>query len=118
MKRTHIFSTFVFSVFGIVAMAMQVFASDSNKSSPTSSLGSLIGVLIVWYICSSRRKKEIGGWLLYFYIQLYVGVIVTVAIGLFSFRNYIPSTWATNPSLYPLFLLSTLPTLMLLPVQL
>ena len=86
----------------------------ATQRAPTSG----IGALVMWYICASRRKYEIGGWLLYYYIQLYIGVIVSVIIAIFSFRNYLPVTWAAKPSLYPLFLLSTVPQLFVLPVQL
>ena len=90
-------------------------ASDQTHTPPTPT--GAIG-LIIWLICAARRKREIGGWLLYYYIQLYMGLLVTLLVAAFSFHNYLPSTWATHISLYPLFLLSTLPALVILPLQL
>ena len=110
--------SFVLSLLLSVAPTMHAFAADSSQSLPAPVLNPLWWALIMWYVCSKRKTKEIGGWLLYFYTQLYVAVIGTVAISLFSFQNLLPSTWAANPSLYPLFLLSTLPTVIIGPVQL
>ena len=90
--------------------------ADSGSSSAPFPGG--IGAIIMWYICSSRRKQEIGGWLLYFYIQLYIGVIITVVALAVSFKNYLPATWAAEPQLYPLFLLSMVPAVIIFPVQL
>lgn len=93
-------------------------AAAQNGSQTSSAPVPGLGGLIVWYICAKRKAQEIGGWLLYFYIQLYVGVIITLLIGLASFENYLPSTWVENRSLYPLFLLSVVPGLLILPIQL
>jgi len=68
----------------------------------------MIGIAIL-IVCVSRRKMEIGGWLLYFYIQLYMAVIVSVFTVLVTFDNYAPSTWVARPSLYIPFLLSSAP---------
>jgi hypothetical protein len=59
------------------------------------------------------KTEEIGGWLLLFYIQAYGGVISMVVVAVLSFQNYFPSEWAANPSLYPLWLLSTAPAQLL-----
>jgi hypothetical protein len=95
----------------------QAFAADGSNSAPSSGIGG-IGALIMFYICASRSRKEIGGWLLYYYIQMYIGVIITVTVFLFSFNNYRPSSWSGNTSLYLLFLLSLMPGLLLQPLQL
>lgn len=95
----------------------QALAADGSNSKPFSGIG-LIGALIMLYICASRRKNEIGGWLLYYYIQMYIGVIIMVIVFLFSFNNYRPSSWSGNIGLYLLFLLSVIPILLLQPLQL
>jgi hypothetical protein len=76
------------------------------------------GALIMWYICSSRKEKEIGGWLLFYYIQLYLGVLVSLILGAVSLKNYLPSSWQEAPGYYLWFLLSTIPGVLILPVQL
>ena len=91
-------------------------ATDSAQSPPVP--GGAIGALVMWYICPIRKDKEIGGWLLYFYIQLYLGVIVSLIVFAATFSAYEPSTWAKAPDLYPMFLLSAVPGLLLLPAQL
>lgn len=91
------------------------FAASSGQPSPPA--GSIIGGLVVWYICAKRKAREIGGWLLYLYIQLYVGVLIALFLNFLAIRNYLPSSWASNPGLYPLFLLSAAPGLIILLIQ-
>jgi hypothetical protein len=91
-------------------------AQNGSQTSSTSVPG--LGALIMWYVCAKRKAQEIGGWLLYFYIQLYIGVIISLLVGLAAYENYLPSTWVENQSLYPLFLLSAVPGIVILPIQL
>lgn len=77
-----------------------------------------LGALIMWYVCAKRKAQEIGGWLLCFYIQLYLGVIIALVVNLASFENYLPSTWAEDRALYPLYLLSAVPGMLVLAIQL
>ena len=81
--------------------------------------GGACSAIVMYLICSRRKKEEIGGWLLYFYIQLYLGLLVTVVVTAFSYENYLPSTWTeAEPGMYFWFLLSTLPGVVLFPLQL
>src|SRR4029078_6749233 len=64
-----------------------------------------------------RKAEEIGGWLLYYYIQIYIGLLATVAIFAVSLENYKPSSWSAAPSLYPWFLLSAVPGILVVPAQ-
>jgi hypothetical protein len=102
------------AAFGLLALSLPVFASTDTPttSSPLGWVGVLL-ILIIWYICASRRKKEIGGWLLYYYIQLYIGAITVVLITVRSIDNYLPETWVNEPDLYPFFLLTAVPGLLL-----
>ncbi len=97
-------------------LATTVFADSGSQSSPPPVSG--CGGLILLYICSKRKEQEIGGWLLYYYIQLYLGLFVTVAMFAASFDNYRPDSWSGAPELYPWFLASTLPLLLLTPAEL
>jgi hypothetical protein len=87
--------------------------SDNKTQAP---LGSAPGALLMWWICSRRKDKPIGGWLLYFYIQLYVGAAVGIVFMFLSLKNYNPATWQSMP-LYWLFLISVLPGQLLLAAQ-
>jgi hypothetical protein len=100
---------------GTLLLAAVAFADDATHSSPPPAGG--CGALIMAYICSRRKKEEIGGWLLYYYIQLYIGLIATVVILAVSLENYKPTSWSAAPSLYPWFLLSTVPGILVVPAQ-
>jgi hypothetical protein len=90
-------------------------ATGSTQTTNPSFAG--VGALIMWWICGSRRKNEIGGWLLYYYIQLYIGVIFAVIITAVSYKNYLPST-EYDTFLYILFLTTTIPGTILFILQL
>jgi hypothetical protein len=100
---------------GILLFAAIGFADTTTHSSPPPAGG--CGALIMAYICSQRKKEEIGGWLLYYYIQIYIGLIATIAIFAVSLENYKPSSWSAAPSLYPWFLLSAVPGILVIPAQ-
>jgi hypothetical protein len=73
-NRTRIFGI----VLAFLSFCAPVFAADgTGQAAPVPGGG--IGALIMWYVCGSRKKQEIGGWLLYYYIQLYLAVIVSLA---------------------------------------
>lgn len=63
-------------------------------------------------ICSQRARQEIGGWLMYYFWQLFGGTIWTVFFFVVSFSAYVPEA-ARTPHQYHLFLLTALPTLLL-----
>lgn len=71
--------------------------------------GGALGALILWWICFKRKKKAIGGWLLYFLINLFGGAVVSGIILAFSVENLAPSAWADS-KLYSLFLISSIPS--------
>lgn len=102
------------TAFGLLALSLPVFAStDTPDASFQSSGVGVLLTLLIWYVCASRRKKEIGGWLLYYYIRLYIGVMIVVLVTVSSYDNYLPEAWTNTPDLYPFFLLTTVPGLLL-----
>jgi hypothetical protein len=103
-------------VLALVLGAASIALADANQRPAVPSGG--CGALIMWYICSSRKSKEIGGWLLYYYIQLYLGLILSLILTAVSLKNYLPSSWEAAPGLYLWFLASTVPGILLLPIQL
>jgi hypothetical protein len=83
--------------------------AESQAPSTRNIGGPLFGASIAALICYKARKRAIGGWLLYYYIQLYGGTLILGIISLASISNYYPQNWADKP-LYTLYLLSTIPT--------
>jgi hypothetical protein len=89
-------------------------------NSPVASVRGLWSLwnIIVIIMCVARRKKEIGGWLLYYYIQLYSGAIFSILLLMISPQNYLPMTWGGITGLYILFLFSTVPSILIIFVEL
>lgn len=109
---------FITALILTTCIVQAAYGAEGSQTTSSPAGGSIGGALIMWYICNRRRTQEIGGWLLYYYIQLYVGVLLTVVMTAISFDNYLPVSWDAAPNLYPLFLVSTVPAVLLLPIQL
>jgi len=107
------------SLHASLLIATPVLAVDEVDSAVKSvrSLWSLWSLIVI-ILCVARRKKEIGGWLLYYYVQLYSGAIFSIILLMFSSQNYLPATWGGATGLYFLFLLSTIPNIMILFIEL
>ncbi len=87
-------------------------ATSSQPYSP-----SFPGGIIAWVVCNARKRQEYGGWLLFFYWQLYSGVIMTTIFFCVNFQSYIPENFGNHAARYYWFLLSTLPTLVIFALQ-
>lgn len=103
------FSVIIPLLFPAIAMA------ESGSSVSGAPVG-LVGAIIMYLICSRRKAKEIGGWLLYYYIQLYIGAIFMVVLTIVSINNYNPSLWEEQKT-YMLFVFSTIPGIAIFLVQ-
>src|SRR3990172_4614270 len=98
-------------------------ATPALAADPVSPADSVRGIWGLWNVIIiilsiARRKKEIGGWLLYYYVQLYTSAVFSVVILMFSFQNFLPMTWGGVTGLYFLFLLSTVSGILILFVEL
>ncbi|MDB5392895.1 MAG: hypothetical protein JWM91_401 [Rhodospirillales bacterium] len=90
---------------GSLSLCGTAFAAAPGSGTSTSPLtGFLVGGAIVYF---SRRVK-IGGWLLYFYVQLYISFLISVLFAVIGFKNLSPSAWDTSAH-YVWFLLSVVP---------
>jgi hypothetical protein len=89
-------------------------AADSSRPS-TPPVGAVVGFL-VWLICFLRRKRPIGGWLLYYFIGLYGGLAVSIVVTIASLPNYSPAQWDTMLH-YFLFIITTVPNVLFLLAQ-
>src|SRR5664280_1407768 len=85
--------------------------SDSKNYTP-----SLPGGLIAWIICNSRKRQQIGGWLLFYYWQIYSGVLMTILFFVLAFQAYVPESY-DDPTKFRLFLASAVPVLVLFAMQ-
>src|SRR6266481_2399535 len=82
------------------------FAASESQRPPVPAAA--VGALIMWWICSRRKQQPIGGWLLYYFIQLYLGFVLVLFMTVIALENYRPAAWE-DCTLYYLFLLSTVP---------
>lgn len=81
--------------------------SDSSTVSKTSAGAG--GALVTYLICNSQKRRPIGGWLLYFYIQLYGGALISLVILSGVRKNFDPTIWE-DKALFTLYLISTIPS--------
>jgi hypothetical protein len=100
----------------LALLSSPLWADTGSQSSPASGTG-CIGIIVL-YFCYKRKEQEIGGALLYYYIQLYLGTLLTAVMFLRSLESYHPGSWSAAPHLYPWFLASALPGVLVMPAQL
>lgn len=97
---------------GIVAvgclMPTEVFAAASGAQAQ-NPLGA--GLFLAWGIAYLTRRRAIGGWLLYFYIQLYLSLLVSLLFIPRVISNLSPGEW-DSAIRYVLYFLSTAPVLL------
>ncbi|MGD0155815.1 MAG: hypothetical protein ABSB50_06940 [Terracidiphilus sp.] len=74
------------------------------------------GGIIAWIVCYKSRRSPIGGWLMFYYWQLYGGILLTTIFFVAAFQSYVPESF-DDTGLYHLFLLSVLPSLLLYAIQ-
>jgi hypothetical protein len=92
-------------------LTLALFAASNNGYTPTAP-----GGIIAWVVCNARKKHEFGGWLLFFYWQLYSGIVLTIVFFSMNFQSYVPDNF-DDPSRYYLFLGSAAPTIVILALQ-
>ncbi|GBE06009.1 hypothetical protein BMS3Abin10_01651 [bacterium BMS3Abin10] len=76
------------------------------------------GGLLIWLICFWKRKNPIGGWLLYYFITLFVGFFISIALTLApdNLSNFNPMLW-DDKIMYFFFIVTTVPSDALLLAQ-
>lgn len=93
------------------ACALILFVADQRTTSPALP----IGWLVMWRLCARRKKEPIGGWLSYYYYQLYLGAILSIGmVAALNIHSYVPENFANQSKLFYMFLLSAVPSLLLL----
>jgi hypothetical protein len=88
-------------------IALLLTSSSSSPAAPT-----LPGGVIAWIVCYRARRSPIGGWLLFFYWQLYGGLLMTAVFFAINIQSYVPENFDSGEKC-ALFLLSVVPSLIL-----
>ena len=94
----------------MISFGNVVFWLTSSSSSPAAP--TLPGGVIAWIVCYRARRSPIGGWLLFFYWQLYGGLLMTSALFAMNIQSYVPENFDSGGKC-ALFLLSVVPSLIL-----
>lgn len=94
----------------LAATVVALSASEAVAASahaPRQPVGGL-GLLLAAAIPFLSRRRAIGGWLLYFYIQLYATAFIALVFLTQLISDLNPRTW-DDPLLYVMFFLSVVP---------
>ncbi|MGO9954252.1 MAG: DUF2569 family protein [Dissulfurispiraceae bacterium] len=81
------------------------FAFANVQSQTLQATSSSLLLLLSWWICSHYKTYEIGGWLLFYYINVYNIVIITLINIVTDITGFIPSSWEDS-NLYIMWILS------------
>lgn len=94
---------------GLVLAPWDAWAAATQSPAQNPVAGALF---IAWGIAYVSRRCAIGGWLLYFYIQLYLSVLLSLLLLPTSLGDFRPSVW-DSAQLYVLYLVSVVPVQLL-----
>ena len=112
-KRSSLPHSIVSLLLCMTAMPLSLIAAtNTSPNSPSFAPGSLLA----WWICSSRKRNPIGGWLLFFYWQLYSGLFLTVILVGANIQSYVPENF-DDKSKYGFFIASTVPGIVLFAIK-
>jgi Protein of unknown function (DUF2569) len=107
----------VFQVASVVVLAA-IPALAAKSSSPSYVPGLVaLGPLWMYWLCNSQKHKSIGGWLLYFYIQIYLGVPLMAAVLLVSSLPHLEASRWTDQTAFALFTLKSILPLVMITAQ-
>ena len=107
----------VFQAVSVVVLAA-VPALAANSSSPSYLPGLVaLGPLWMYWLCNSQKHKSIGGWLLYFYIQIYVGVPLVFGVFLISSLPHLEASRWPDQTAFALFTLKSILPLVMITAQ-
>src|SRR5882672_4375631 len=85
-------------------------------TSGTQTTPALPGGIFAWIICNSRKRSPIGGWLMFYYWQLYSGSLMSAIFFGINLNSYVPENFNV-PNRFVLFIISAVPALLLLLIQ-
>lgn len=122
LRAQNILLTFLTALLCFFSTTVTIFAQSGTDSTTSSSTSPApLGLIIVGLICNAKKRNPIGGWLLFYYIQLFIGVILWLL-----FTLILMDTLAQNLNInywdqiiqYILYLLTTIPSDILLFIEL
>jgi len=96
------------SIYFMLAYGEVMAASSDNPAVPAGGAGMLIPFAIAYL----SRKRAIGGWLFFFYLQLYFSFVVSLLFIPQALENLKPSEWGDSLQ-YVMFFLSVVPVFIL-----
>ena len=106
-------ASFFVQVMSLVMLAALPALAAGSRPSYMPGLTAL-GPLWMYWLCNSQKHKSIGGWLLYFYIQIYVGVpIVFGAFLIWTLPHLQANRWHDQTAFALFTLKSILPLVMI-----
>ena len=88
-------------------LSTDALAETSGTQSQSAAGGALFIAFAIVYL---SRRRAIGGWLLYFYIQLYLSFTISLIFVPQTLTNLNPKQW-DNSFLYVMFFLSVVPVM-------
>ncbi len=91
-------------------MPLEAFAASGTQA-PQAQNPVGAGLFLAWGIAYLTRRRAIGGWLLYFYIQLYLSLLVSLIFVPQIISDLSPGEW-DSAIRYVLFFLSAVPVLL------
>src|SRR5262245_40099211 len=94
------------------SLTVAILALASSEAPSTPSFPAC-GGLVWWIICSRRKHQAIGGWLLFYFWQIFSGAVLAAILLLtIGYRSYLPEM-SEKPFDYWLYFLSAVPNLLL-----
>jgi hypothetical protein len=91
LPKFHWVVFFIHIIFAF--MATNAFAASSGTRNQSAAGGALFVAFAIAYL---SRRRAIGGWLLYFYVQLYAGFVFSLIFTPQIITNLNPSNWLNS----------------------
>ncbi len=104
IKQNACLLAIVTGIFALLVNTEVLAASADTTRQPVAGSGLLIAFAIAYL----SRRRAIGGWLLYFYIQLYLGLLISLLFISQVVSNLDPNQWEDSFQ-YVMFFLSVAP---------
>jgi hypothetical protein len=89
-----------------------LYVAGNNDFIPAFPVG-----IVACVVCYMRKRSEFGGWLLFFYWQLFSGAVLTVFLFSKNFQAYVPENFATHASGHHWFMITSVSTIVILTLQ-
>jgi hypothetical protein len=92
----------------ILTVALCSTASDASAATGAASGATGAGLWVAFGIAYLTRRRAFGGWLFYYYLQLFLSTALTLLLAPAVVQNLTPSGWGDR-ALHSLFIFSVVP---------